>query len=117
MPSALGWGASAVAASGGLVGVSYSDAGADVLNVILSSVVADITDSRVDSEGDVSVTATELIEIRATVAALAVSVAIGLGAGAVASGSSWARNFVGYSPAFVLGTPTPAVVPFARLRK
>ena len=102
--------ASAVAASGGIVGVSYSDAGADVLNVILGSVVAQVVDSRVDSEGSALVAAKQLIEIRATVAALATSVAIGLGAGGVATGSSWARNFVGYSPAFVLGTATGSPV-------
>ena len=102
--------AASVAAAVGLVAAALATAGADVLNVIRTDTIAEIVGSNIDSEGDVLVSATDTATITATVAAESISVAGGVFAGAIAYGSSYARNFIGYAPAFTAFTADPATV-------
>ena len=99
--------AASAAVSIGLVGVSFSGAGADAKNVILTKTNAYITNSQLNSVGDVNLSATDTSSLTAHVYALSAAVgggAVGVG---VAIGSSTAKNLIGQT---LSGAAQPAQV-------
>ncbi|MBA3347448.1 MAG: hypothetical protein H0T13_02700, partial [Actinobacteria bacterium] len=91
--------AAAVAASVGVVGVSFAGAGAAARNVILTTTEASITGSDVVSARDLSVTAESTGQtIDAFVLAAAAAFSGGVFAGAAAVGASVAENYIGWNP-------------------
>ncbi|CAM9441455.1 unnamed protein product, partial [Phaeothamnion confervicola] len=103
--------ATAVAASaavgGGIVGLSFSGAGADAKNVILTKTNAYVEGSDLSSGRHTILLATDTATIKAEVLSLSVALSGGLVAGAVSVGSSTANNLIGYTLA---GVQTPAEV-------
>ena len=93
--------ATAVAASaalgGGIVGLSFSGAGADAKNVILTKTHAYVDGSDLSSERHAILSATDTAIITAEVLSLSAAVSGGLVAGAVSVGSSTANNLIGYT--------------------
>ena len=88
--------ATAVAQSvGALQGISYSGAGADATNVILTTVKAYVASSDLASSADVIIEALNVSTIDARVAATADALAVGLISFSSSIGSSQARNLIG----------------------
>jgi hypothetical protein len=99
--------AASAAVGAGFVGVSFSGAGADAKNVILTRTNAFVQGSDLISADDVIVEASDTAQIRADVIALAAAVGAGAFGGAVGIGSSTAQNLIGYQ---LDGARTPAQV-------
>ena len=91
--------ASLAASFGGTIGVAISGAGAVAQNVILTNTNAHVEDSKLNSAGDLALTAASTSNITSTV--VAVSLGIGgsstTGAG-VSIGVAVANNYIGYRP-------------------
>lgn len=88
--------AAAAAIGAGQAGFAVSGAGADASNVILGEIRAYAANSRIDSVGDVSLDASNVSSITASVLSAAASLGIGSVGGAVSVGASLANNFIGF---------------------
>ena len=99
--------AASAAVGAGFAGVSFSGAGANADNVILTTTNAYVINSQLNSAGNVSLTATDTSTLTAHVYALSAAAgggAVGVG---VAIGSSTAQNLIGQT---LSGTSQPAQV-------
>jgi hypothetical protein len=90
--------ASAAIGIGGSAGIALSGAGVDAKNIILSSTLAYADTGSLTSAADVTLSATDISQIDALVAAISIAAGVGGSAGVGASiGVSLARNIIGWT--------------------
>ncbi|HZK06225.1 MAG TPA: hypothetical protein VFC82_10350 [Actinomycetaceae bacterium] len=90
--------AASLAIGGGLaVGIGISGAGAQAINVILTTTNAFMTSSDVNSQADVTLAAIDTAVVTATILATAIALAAGGGAAGISIGAALAQNLIGWT--------------------